>query len=78
MLSGEAHGLARVVHHLLDRPAFGVLANRTGADERRDFDWDADALRDLDHRPDIDLERARRAERLDPQVLVAELESISA
>src|ERR1700686_2599347 len=29
VLSGEADGFARVVHHLVDRPALGVLPNRT-------------------------------------------------
>src|ERR1700693_560204 len=72
MLAGKAHGLTGVVDHLLDGPALGVLANRTGADEGRDLDRDADALRDLDHRTDIALERARGAQRLDPQPLVAD------
>src|SRR6202162_1247943 len=70
MLAGKTHGVAGVVDPLLDGPALGVLANRTGADEGRDLDRDADALRDLDHRLDIALERARGAERLDAQSLV--------
>src|SRR6202011_397429 len=73
VLPRETDGLARVVDHLVDGPAFGVLANRTGTDERRDLDRDADPLRDLDHRPDVDLERSCRAERLDAQALVANL-----
>src|ERR1700674_2408607 len=53
VLSREADGLARVVDHLVDRPAFGVLPDRAGTDEGRDLDRDADPLRDLDHRPDV-------------------------
>ncbi len=44
VLSGVAHGFSRVVDHLLDRPAFGVLANRTRADEGGDLDRNADSL----------------------------------
>ena len=73
VLPREAHGLARVVHHLLDRPAFGVLPDRAGTDEGGHLDRDADSLRDLDHRTDVELERSRRAEGLDPHVLVADL-----
>src|SRR5258707_10155710 len=72
MLAGKTHRLAGVVDHLVDGPALGVLANRTGADEGRDLDRDAHPLRDLDHRLDVALERARGAERLDPQSLVAD------
>jgi len=72
VLSCEADGLARVVDHLVDRPAFGILPNRTRSDESGHLDRDADSLRDLDHRTDVDLERARRAEGLDPQLLVAD------
>src|ERR1700694_4959876 len=72
MLARQAHRLACVLPILLVSPALGVLANRTGADEGRDLDWDANTLRDLDHRPDVALEGARRAQRLDPEMLVAD------
>src|SRR5437764_2088421 len=72
MLVGKANGLTRVVDHLLDGPALGVLPDRAGADEGRDLDRDTDALRDLDHRPDIALEGARGTERLDAHPLVAD------
>ena len=72
LLVGKAHGLAGVVNHLLDGPALGVLPDRTGADEGRDLDGDADPLRDLDHRLDVALEGARGTERLDAHPLVAD------
>ena len=72
MLVGKANGLTSVVDHLLDGPALGVLPDRAGADEGRDLDRDTDPLRDLDHRPDIPLEGARGAERLDAHPLVAD------
>src|SRR2546421_7713544 len=68
--SRKPHSISRVIDHLLDRPAFGVLADRTGPDEGGNLDWDADLLGDLHHRADIDLEGASGAERLDGQTLI--------
>ena len=44
VLAREADGLAGVVHHLLDRPALGILPDRAGTDEGSDLDRDADSL----------------------------------
>src|SRR5260370_17245378 len=51
VLAREANGLARVVYHLLDRPALGVLPNRTGTDETANLDRDPTSLRDSTPRP---------------------------
>src|SRR5260370_36647640 len=75
ILSSEAHGLAGVVDHLLDRPALGVLANRAGSDKRSHLNGDADSLRDLDPRPDVALERTCGAHAIDPQPPVETLVS---
>ena len=73
VLAGKANGIPRVVNHLVDRPALGVLTDWARADEGRHLDRDADPLGDLDDRLDVRLERARGAERLDLQSLVADL-----
>ena len=72
VLAGEANRLARVVDHLVDRPSLGVLANGARTDEGGHFDRNPDLLRDIHDGADVDLERARRAERLDAQAPVAD------
>src|ERR687888_1143029 len=64
VLTSEPHGVARVVDHLLDRPALGVLPDRTGSDEGGHFNGDAHTLRDFNDGSDIELECASLTERL--------------
>src|SRR5438094_730445 len=69
----DADGVSRVVDHLLAGPSLGVLPDRAGADEGRDLDRNPDPLRNLHHRTNVHLERARRAQRFDVEALVADL-----
>ena len=59
---------SRYVH----RPPFRELANRTGPDERADFDRDAGPLADLDDRRDVGDDGARGAVRVNRQPLVGD------
>ena len=51
----------------VERPPFGVLADRTRSDERAALDRDAGPLLDLRDRPDVGHHRARGAIGADPQ-----------
>ena len=59
-VDGEAHRLRRLLDDPVEVPLLGELADGRRADEEVGLDGDADALRDLDDRPDVVLVRPRR------------------